>query len=693
VRSFFSSLAVAAIVTSPACSSSRAAPQAPPVVAAAAPAPAPPPPRKEDPDPGWPRTIVDSEGWRVTAYQPQVERWVGNELRARLAAVVVPNGAGAQYAAVTVRARASVDKRPRVVTLEGVTVDGAQFAAPALVPQGTDTALARNLPALLGSMALDRLTVELADEQARPDDGVCALRDEPPRILVTQKLAVLVPIDGEPVWRRANSRYDRVINTRALVLSDRARHWLYVYVGDTWYRARTLRGEWRTATLLPFGIEQLRAQLSASHAVDLVDAPGSPLSRALYVGRVPHIIVSTEPTALVQLEGAPALEPIEGTHLSAAVNSDDDLFSDSSDGSFYVLLSGRWFRARSLDGPWQFVPPAELPRDFARIPPEHKRARVMAAVPGTPLAAEALVANEVAETATVRITGAKLKVQYDGPPRFAAIEGTELRWALNSPTPVIEVSKPPDGLYYALADGVWFNGPRPDGPWTVSTAVPPLIYQIPARSPLHFVTAVRVYGATGDAVRVGYTPGYFGACLTGSGTFVWGTGWKHAPWIGSTWIGRPATYGFGARWEPGLGWTLGGDAGSARATYRPWWPPIYGAVAGKDAEAFADERVDLYARWGDAVAPRIQPTAPFEIAGGGDDLYAGSDGQVYRSLGARWERRTVDGWQAVSGGTLQAAATPGAVRDQLRALDRTREARRDGDARWELFRVTTNAVP
>ena len=37
-----------------------------------------------------------------------------------------------------------------------------------------------------------------------------------------------------------------------------------------------------------------------------------------------------------------------------------------------------------------------------------------------------------------------------------------------------------------------------------------MIYTIPANSPLHYVTYVRVYGSTNEEVYVGYTPGYYG---------------------------------------------------------------------------------------------------------------------------------------------------------------------------------------
>jgi hypothetical protein len=258
---------------------------------------------------------------------------------------------------------------------------------------------------------------------------------------------------------------------------------------------------------------------------------------------------------------------------------------------------------------------------------------------------------------------------------------------------VLELSAPlaGDGLYYALADGVWFSGTRPDGPWRVATAVPAIIYDIPASAPLHFVTYAHVYGATAEVARVGYTPGYFGACRSSDGVVVFGTGYEHAPYVGSVWIGRPATYGFRARWEPGLGWRLGGDRRTASASFRPWWEPAQTVVAA-GAEPFADERVDLYAHWPRVPAPRA-PALDVEVATGGDELFAGADDRVYRVRGAAWERWAPEGWKVASTLSLQAATGPASARDELRALERERDARRRGQARWDRYRKTSTALP
>ena len=78
-------------------------------------------------------------------------------------------------------------------------------------------------------------------------------------------------------------------------------------------------------------------------------------------------------------------------------------------------------------------------------------------------------------------------------------------------------------------------------------------------SPLHYVTYVRVYGATPTVVYVGYTPGYLGTVVTPDGVVVYGTGVVYTPWVGTVWYPPPPTYGAGAgfAWGATTGFIMG----------------------------------------------------------------------------------------------------------------------------------------
>ena len=266
---------------------------------------------------------------------------------------------------------------------------------------------------------------------------------------------------------------------------------------------------------------------------------------------------------------------------------------DPADQRHYVLLSGRWFRSASLaEGPWEFVPHDKLPAAFAKIPEGHPRGAVLASVPGTPQAKEALIDNSIPQTAEVNRTTTRYQATYEGAPRFQPIEGTPLHYAVNSPVPVIQVDPK---TYYSLKDGVWFVASAPLGPWTVATTVPAAIYTIPASSPLHYVTYVHVYGETPQTVYVGYTPGYYGTVVAPSSVVVYGTGYVYPPvYVGAYWYPPPPTYGYGA----GFGWGAVTGFAFGAATAAVWggaWGCCYDDV---DIDRTVNiNRSDAYNRW------------------------------------------------------------------------------------------------
>src|SRR5262249_11765668 len=160
------------------------------------------------------------------------------------------------------------------------------------------------------------------------------------------------------------------------------------------------------------------------------------------------IHVNEKAAELIVFNGTPAFEPIAGTNLKWASNTASDVLFASVQNDYYVLLSGRWFEARALTGPWKYVASTDLPPDFQRIPPDSPAAIVLAAVAGTPLAQEAAIENAIPQTAAVsRVNGPHFTAGYDGVPQFQPIPGTPLAYAVNSPAPIIRLN--PE-TYYAV---------------------------------------------------------------------------------------------------------------------------------------------------------------------------------------------------------------------------------------------------
>jgi hypothetical protein len=561
-------------------------------------------------------------------YEPQLDAWNGHALTARLAVAVQGTSQEQTFGVIWISAQSTVDKDTRLVTLNQPTITQVSFPSAPAKAEAYKQALQAQLQPMVRTVELDRLEEQLKIMQAKVTTEALPLQNAPPRLFISSVPALLVHIGGAPVYRpEPDTTLQRVLNTRVLLLKEASgRHYLRVF--DGWLTAPALAGDYVVAT------PSSSVQMNLEHALKRAQANGldllegtvpkqngqPPPPPSLQKGPVPKIYVATEPAEILVIDGAPNYTPLQGTNLLYVSNTTGQIFKRTVDQKTYVLLSGRWYAAPSLDGPWTFVPGAQLPPDFAQIPDDSPKENVKASVPGTVQAQEALIANSMPQTAAVTISQARLTPpQYDGAPQLQPIAGTPLHSVVNSSLPVIQVSP---SSYFAVENGVWFTATALSGPWMVATTVPSVIYTIPPSSPLHYVTYVYVYRATSDTVYVGYTPGYYGTCMS-AGVVVYGTGYVYDPWIGVYYYPPPPTYGYGAcvAYTPWTGWYFGFGFGWAwgAATVGwgwgayPYWGPYawaphgayvgpYGGAAVWGPGGWAGTTGNVYHRWGSTTA-------------------------------------------------------------------------------------------
>jgi hypothetical protein len=427
-----------------------------------------------------------------------------------------------------------------------------------------------------------------------------------------------------------------------------------------------------------------------------------------YSAAVPQIFFSTTPAELILLKGAPIYTRITGTHLLYVTNTDNDLFLNDVEQQYYVLLSGRWFRSAGTGGPWSYAG-NNLPQDFMKIPENSPKAHVLASVPGTIEASDAVMLAQIPTTVTVNRAEAeaKAKATYNGPPQFKPIESTSLQYATNTQDKVIR-----DGdLYYLCFQGVWFMSTTPDGPWKTADSVPKEIYTIPPSSPVYNVTYVTQINPTATTVQSSTTEGYFGMFVLGMTAglaIAYGTGYYYPPYVywgpGALYpyyCPRPMTYGAGVAYNP---WTGGWAAG--RAVYGPygaagsaaWYNPatgrygraasVQGPYGGRTvATAYnpwtggygaTSQGHNAYSQWGSSVVTRNGETAQTGhvttangtvagyrtstgqhgtvatgangtvVHGSNNSVYAGNDGNVYRKdSNGSWSKYDNGSWNSV----------------------------------------------
>ena len=650
-------------------------------------------------DGGWPRVYTTPTNAQVTVYQPQVAAWPDQKHMTLFAAVAYLETGAPKPALGTLKVESDtkVAVEQRLVSFSDLKITYANF--PTLEKEQLAKAVGEidhAIPLEDRVIGLDRVLamVESSDITAHNVDGVKA---DPPVIFFSQTPAVLVNLDGDPIWTSIQgTQLQYAVNTNWDLFQDAPSTNYFLRVNQSWLAASSLQGPWRPANQLPASFNTLPDNGNWTDTKAAI--PGKPIPS----GSRPVVFTSTKPAELILLKGAPQYVPVAGTNLVWVSNTDSDVFRLRQAGPVYYLVAGRWFSAPTFEGPWTFVTPT-LPDDFKRIPIDHPRSRVLASVPGTRQAIEAVLLAQIPETARVNRKEVQAPdVAYAGEPQFEPIPSTTVERAVNTDKDIIKVGD----LYYMCFQGVWFRSTTANGPWEVADAVPQEIYSIPISSPAHDVTYVTVEDSSDEWVDYATTAAYTGM-MVAWGCAMWGTGWYYPPYYwGGGYFGHYPTYGYGARYNPWTGaYTRGGaiygpygGAGyasrynprtgtysRAAAAYGP-----HGAVGAAQAwnprtgtAARTVQGRNPYSSWGSTAVQRGNQWASTSrvtnrgtgtttratqgsrggaltrnqagiggVSGvgrtAGGDVYAGRDGNVYRNQGGSWQKYQNGSWNSVN---------------------------------------------
>lgn len=424
---------------------------------------------------------LTSEGTTFEVHPPMVDSWDGGIFTGRSVVVAQPPSPAQSVAGtVTLKAVTQVNSAAGVASLVDTEALGVSFPAGVDKTQAWQEFLRFAVPPKMTALPLTQLESGRGVAQVR--QTAAAADVTAPRIVVSERPAVLVYIDGNPRYVPVKgTKLMGVLNTRVLLLKDAVgAHYLHLY--DGWVKAASLKGPWRV-TAAPPGAQPLEQAARASGRVNLLAGKAGPDGKppALSAARLPDILVVQQPTALIVVDGPPRFTNITGTSLQRAVNTSAQLLKSTATGDVYVQINSAWFRAPAIGGPWSYVPPATLAADFSALP-GNGRSRD----PGV------IVADR--RTAT-------LSVNMDGDPVLEPIKGTTLNYVANASVPVIQVDI---DNWYAVQNGVWFYATQATGPWTVTNNVPPQIYSIPPTVPIYHAIHSRVMASSTDITYYGY---------------------------------------------------------------------------------------------------------------------------------------------------------------------------------------------
>jgi len=665
----------------------------------------------------WPRAF-EGGGDKVVVYEPQIDSWENYEkLVARSAIVVTPSGEKADaFGVMEYEVETETQPESRQALLKNRKITALRFSGIAKDKAEKCDAIVRRIlhPKLNVKLSLDFILAYMKGKGAAVPSVKVNLA--PPPIYTSEVPTILVMFLGEPDFKdikgtalkfATNTNWDIILNT--------ATSTYYLLHGEGWISTKDLKGkgDWDITPTIPYEFGKLPADANWEEARKHI--PGKLVP-------VPKVIVATEPSELIVLDGRPQYTAIPNTTLTVVSNTQSDLFRNEADGHFYFLTSGRWFKSKSLDGPWVSATES-IPPEFGKIPKDHPDAEVLASVPGTQEAEDAVLLASVPRKATVNRKNITLAVTYDGEPKFELIEKTTISYAVNSPYSVFKVGE----KYYCCYEAVWFEAPAPKGPWTVCDKVPPEIYTIPSTHPKYNVTYVTVVSSTTEEVVVAYTSGYVGMYVS-YGCVMYGMGYPmyyppywyyHYPpywygygcsmrygWYGGTyyrsaaWYGPYGGAGFGSAYNPYTGTYSRGAAaygpyGSryAASSYNPY-TNTYKARSGGSTPYSSWERGvaiqgDDWVRGGYYSDSR-GTIAGAEGSGGGKilagsnnegdrgfvgksqngDIYAGKDGNVYRKNEDGWQKYENGSWNGVEKPTPGDGTPRADTRDTPRAENR-----------------------
>ncbi|MEM9396724.1 MAG: carbohydrate-binding family V/XII, partial [Pseudomonadota bacterium] len=413
----------------------------------------------------WPQQIDDDQG-SLTIYQPQPESLEGNQLSARAAISLELKGESDPiFGAMWFESRIATDKSSGTVDILDIKVTKVTW------PDSKDAGEQRLMQAVQAifpeqglAISLERLSASLETAEISRK-SLEALNNEPPVIRFVEEKAVLLLYDGEPRFGAVKgSTYERALNTPFVVVRDNRKQ-LFLSDGIHWYTAQDPLGPWEPTLTPP---SELVAMLKEARKTSETSSAPEGTDKAPEDNGPPTVVSASQPTELVVTAGKPNWMALEGGEILYVENTETPWLRYLPTGNMYLLLSGRWYRSKSTQGPWSFVPSTELPKAFASIPPASAIGGLRTSVAGTEEAEEAMLDAAIPQTASVDRKKATLTVEYDGEPQFENIPGTDIAYATNTGAQVLRIEK----HYYAADNGVWFEAQKATGPWAVADQVP-----------------------------------------------------------------------------------------------------------------------------------------------------------------------------------------------------------------------------
>ncbi|MEO8439670.1 MAG: hypothetical protein ABI540_05550 [Spartobacteria bacterium] len=426
-----------------------------------------------------------------------------------------------------------------------------------------------------------------------------------PAVFYSDKPAEIILFDGQPAYAKIpETQLAYATNTNSVVFQYAPTHEVYYLASGRWFKAGDLKGPWTYATPdLPADFAKI--PLSSPASAILSSVPGTDEAKdAVLLAQVPTTLTvnPTEAAAEAKVEygGEPNFEPITGTSMAYATNTEDKVIKVGD--VYYLCLQAVWFMSPNPKGPWTTA--TSVPQEIYKIPPSSPVYNV----------------TYVTQSATT-----------DGTIQSSYTAGYLGAFILGAATGAIIANN--SGYYY-----------------------PPYIYRPPYGYPAYYPYARPYGGSYYGAAHYNSATGTYGWSQTVKGPYGSATrGAAYNPYTGTYARGATASTPYGSRsvgqaynpytgryaatsqgTSPGAQWGSSVVSNGNRSAYTQHYSTAQGTVASAQGSK-GGKAVGTSNAWGNAAAGKT--------ASG--NMYAGRDGNAYKNTGSGWEKYDNGSWNSV----------------------------------------------
>lgn len=191
-----------------------------------------------------------------------------------------------------------------------------------------------------------------------------------PDVFYSNKPSEIILFNGQPAYSAIpETHLVYATNTSSAVFQDTTTKNVYYLTAGRWFTANDLKGPWTFATdSLPEDFAKIPTNSPVADV--LASVPGTDESKdAVLLAQVPTTMMvnpaAAEAEVKVEYAGEPHFEPITGTAMKYATNTQDKVIQLGE--SYYLCLNGIWFTSTTPQGSWKTA--TSIPPEIYTIPP------------------------------------------------------------------------------------------------------------------------------------------------------------------------------------------------------------------------------------------------------------------------------------------------------------------------------------